>query len=365
MKNYPLITGVLLLSVAALGAADVQFVKGKASAKPGARLGDGDSFATRAKSQSQVGMKGSFFRVGSDSQVKLSGGQRIVMEKGVMLVGSEPGKSREPVEVDVPGYRMKVRGSVQIAYYPGQYLKVTVLEGKVTVALQSLAGEFEELEPGQMLIINPSDKRLPEPVEMDLSRIISTSQLITSPLGSPSTKGLMDAAAGGQSGDGNLTRTPLMFSGASPDMYLVDNAARGRVLEEERSVFQLTNDLVDPTANVAQKSYADGLSYLSFPFPSTEPSITLTRTGARTKELTVLLTSATDDFGGYMAPAELHGTIRADSDIFSAVDGKKLIFESREFGADPSVCLSARKLLLRGAGRAEPGRGAGTGCEGV
>ncbi len=27
--------------------------------------------------------------------------------------------------------------------------------------------------------------------------------------------------------------------------------------------------------------------------------------------------------------------------------------------------LSARKLLLRGAGRAEPGRGAGTGCEGV
>ena len=27
--------------------------------------------------------------------------------------------------------------------------------------------------------------------------------------------------------------------------------------------------------------------------------------------------------------------------------------------------FSARKLLLRGAGRAEPGRGSGTGCEGV
>jgi hypothetical protein len=107
------------------------------------------------------------------------------------------------------------------------------------------------------------------------------------------------------------------------------------VLADEQSVFQLKNDLADATANVTQKSYADGLSYPSFPFPPTEPSITLTRTGARTKELTVLLTSASDDFGGYLAPAELHGTIRADADIFSPVAGKKLIFESREFGADP------------------------------
>lgn len=223
MKTYFLILVTILSSVATHHAADVQFVKGKASAPVGARLSAGDAFATRSKSQSQVGMKRSFFRVGSESQVRLHEGQRIVMEKGVMLVGSEPGRGRETVEVDVPGYRMKVRGSVQIAYYPGQYLKVTVIEGKVTVALQSLAGEFEELEPGQMLIINPSDKRLPEPVEVDLSRIISTSQLIASPLGSPSTKGLMDAAAGAQGGDGNLTRTPLMFSGASPEMYLVDS----------------------------------------------------------------------------------------------------------------------------------------------
>lgn len=335
MKTYFLYMFTILSTVVPHHAADVQFVKGKASAPVGASLSVGDAFSTRSKSQSQVGMKRSFFRVGSDSQVRMSEGQRIVMEKGVMLVGSEPGRGRETVEVDVPGYRMKVRGSVQIAYYPGQYLKVTVIEGKVTVALQSLAGEFEELEPGQMLIINPSDKRLPEPVEVDLSRIISTSQLIASPLGSPSTKGLMDAAAGAQSGDGNLTRTPLMFSGASPEMYLVDNAARGRVMEEERTTFQLTNDLIDPTANVDQKTYADGLSYYSFPFPPTEPGILMTRTGARTKELTVLLTSEPDEYGDYAAPATLHGTIRADSDIFSPIAGKKLLFESQEYAADP------------------------------
>lgn len=335
MKNHLLTCLTMLCAVTGATGADVQFVKGKASAPQGAQLQAGDTFATRNKSQSQVGMKKSFFRVGSDSQVRLEKGQKIVMEKGVMLVGSDPGRGRETVEVNVPGYRMKVRGSVQIAYYPGQYLKVTVLEGKVTVALQSLAGEFEELEPGQMLIINPSDKRLPEPVEVDLGRIIATSQLIASPLGSPSTKGLMDAASGAQGGDGNLSRTPLVFTGASPDMYLVDNAARGRVMDEERSVFQLLNDLDDPGANVAQKTYADGVSYTSFPFPATETSILMTRTGAKAKELTVLLTSAVDDFGGYLAPAELHGTIRADADLFSAVAGKKLIFETQEFGADP------------------------------
>jgi len=327
----------LILAALSLGAAEVQQVKGRASAPIGATLKNGDTFATRSKSQSQVGMNRSFFRVGSDSQVKLENGQRLVMEKGVMLVGSDPGRRRQTVEVSVPGYRMRVSGTIQVAYYPGQYLKVTVLEGKVTVALQSLAGEFEELVPGQMLIINPSDKNLPEPVEVDLGRIMSTSQLISSPSGAPTTKNLMDAAAVAQGGDRDLQRTPFMFRGASPEMLLLvaDNAAGGRVLADEQSVFKLKNDLADTTANVTQKSYADGLSYLSFPFPSTEPSITLTRTGARTKELTVLLTSATDDFGGYMAPAELHGTIRADSDIFSAVDGKKLIFESHEFGADP------------------------------
>jgi hypothetical protein len=100
-------------------------------------------------------------------------------------------------------------------------------------------------------------------------------------------------------------------------------------------VFQVQNDLADPTANVAQKSYDDGLVYYSFPFSPGTPDITLTRTGARTKELTVLLSSEVDDFGSYVAPAELHGTIRADADLFSAVAGKKLIFESQEFGADP------------------------------
>lgn len=314
-------------------AAEVQLVKGRTSAPVGDHLQAGDSFSTQSHSQSQVGLNRSFFRVGSDSQVQLQKSQRLTLEKGVMLVGSGQGWGRDMVEVNVPGYRMKVRGSVQIAYYPGRYLKVTVLEGKVTVALQSLTGEFEELQPGQMLIINPSDKRLPEPVEVDLSRIISTSLLVTSPLGPPSTKGLMDAATASQGGDRNLRRTPLLFTGASPDMYLVDNSARGRVLDEEKAVFQLRDDLSDPTANVAQKSYNDGVAQTSF--PAGAPNITLTRTGARTQELKVLLTSETDDFGTYVAPAELHGTIRAEADLFSPVAGKKLVFESQEFGADP------------------------------
>jgi hypothetical protein len=44
----------------------------------------------------------------------------------------------------------------------------------------------------------------------------------------------------------------------------------------------------------------------------------------------------------------------------AAVLGDALVHPAKGFGD-----ISARKLLLRGAGRAEPGRGAGTGCEGV
>ena len=352
-------------------AATVDYVKGKASAAAGTQLPDGATFGTAARSLSQVGMDRSFFRVGSDSQVKLGGGRQIALEKGVMLVGSEPGGRRREVEVEVPGYRLKVKGTVQVAYYPGQYLKITVLEGAVTVSLQSLTGEFETLEAGQMLIINPSDKRLPEPVEVDLSRLVATSQLINSPFGLPSTQGLMDAAAATQGNDfriGDVARTPFLLRGASPEvtlarqeappaapdeketgatasggLILVDTAAGGRVLAEETSVFQLVNDLDDPTATVDQKAYADGLSFYSFPFPPGTSDITLSRIdpatgepiGARTKALTVMMTSQPDDFGAYAGPAIIHGTIRADADLFGSVAGKMLTFESQEFGADP------------------------------
>jgi FecR protein len=199
--------------------ATVDFVKGKASAPQGSSLEEGDVFATQAKSQSQVSGNGSYFRVGSDSQVNLGSGRRIALEKGVMLVGSEPGARRQTVEVTAPGYRLKVKGTAQIAYYPGQYVKIIVLEGTVTVALQSLAGEFETLEPGQMLIINPSDKRLPEPVEVDLTRLIATSQLINASFGAPSTQDLMSAAASIQVNDyrvGDIVRTPFALRGAAP-----------------------------------------------------------------------------------------------------------------------------------------------------
>src|SRR5689334_1410656 len=78
-----------------------------------------------------------------------------------------------------PGYRLKVKGTAQIAFEPGRALKVVALEGQVVIALDSVMGEFESLKPGQMLIINPSDNRLPEPVEVDLQRLVATSALMS------------------------------------------------------------------------------------------------------------------------------------------------------------------------------------------
>jgi hypothetical protein len=359
-----------VVSTLTMPAANVDYVKGNASASQGSNLNEGDFFGTKEKSQSQVSLDRSFFRVGSDSQVSLGSGRRIALQKGVMLVGSATGIRRQSVEVTAPGYKMKVKGTAQVAYYPGKYVKITVIEGSVTVALQSLSGEFVTLEPGQMLIINPSDKRLPEPVEVDLSRLISTSQLINTPFGTPSTKSLMDTAASEQANDfriGEVARTPFMLRGAAPEVtllrqtpelpsqtqenpastaptnravnqqtaFLVDNAAGGRILQDEITVFQLVNDLDDPTATVGQKSFADGLVFYAFPFPPGTSSITLSRTGARTRELTVQMTSQPDDFGAYLAPATIDGTIRADADLFGNVAGKILVFESQEFGADP------------------------------
>ena len=333
----------LALASLAAHAAEVQLVVGKASKPIHSQLTDGETFTTGAKSKSHVGLSKGFFRIGSDTGVQVVTSNHLSLEKGIMLAGSDPGRFRRAtVSVRAPGYKMEVRGTAQIAYYPGSYVKITVLEGKVRVALQSLTGEAETLEPGQMLIINPSDKRLPDPVEVDIGRLASTSQLIGGAFGELSTQGLIDAAAATQGlgyGTGDLARTPLQLAGASPEVALaITNrqpapaASPNAILPAERTVFNLVNDLANPNATVDLFSYANGTPFTTFPVDADGnpvPSLTLKRSGARTRELKVSLSSEVDDFGQYVKAATLSGTIAVDANVFAGT-GRMLTFEDRE-----------------------------------
>ena len=323
MRRYA--SSLLLFALAALAskAAQVQLVVGKASAPVNAVLADNDKFATGPNSKSQVGLKKGFFRVGSETGVQVVTSNHLSLEKGIMLAGSNPGRFwRAPVTINAPGYKMEVKGTVQVAYYPGHYVKITVLEGRVRVGLQSLTGEWETLEPGQMLIINPADKRLPEPVEVDIGRLVATSKLIGGAFGELSTQGLIDASAAAQGtglATGTLALTPLELRGASPELSLAQGTrppAENAIIPEV-TVFQTTNDLINSRAVVTQATYADNVAQSSF---SGLIDRSLQQTQARANTWVVRM-------DGAGSPAVLYDTITADPAMFSG-SPQKLWFDS-------------------------------------
>jgi hypothetical protein len=161
-----------LLSAPVLGVTNpiVRKVIGQASAAAHTALPAGTTFSTGRRSRSEPGLGRAIARVGENADVQTTPGG-LALRQGATLMASDPATFRRTVEVRAPGYRLKVKGTVQVSYEPGRAMKVVVLDGTATVALDSLAGEFETLQPGQLLVINPSDSRLPEFVEIDLNRL--------------------------------------------------------------------------------------------------------------------------------------------------------------------------------------------------
>ena len=70
------------------------------------------------------------------------------------------------------------KGTVLIEHFAGSHVKVLVLEGDLRVALNARFGESTVLTPGKMLIISDGETRLPQPVAVDLARVVKTSALI-------------------------------------------------------------------------------------------------------------------------------------------------------------------------------------------
>ncbi len=318
------LTALFLFMLGCFGpghAATVEAVNGGASARTRQSLAAGSTFATKKASQSQLRLNKGFVRLGSSSQVQLGKSDQVQLKEGVMMVGSDGAKKRESVKVTAPGYSFNVQGTALIAYYPGSYIKITVLEGSIRVSLQSMLGEFETLKAGQMLVINPSEKRLPDLVEVDLNRLITTSKLVGGPLGPPPTNPLIQSSAGNQNGDlsgGFIARTPFAMRGASPEV----------------TVFQLVNDLEDPNTTVIEKNY--------LPTSASEYSAmahkTITRSGAKTQTLNVKFSSSLPDF-----PISLSGVIKAVKDVFGGVTQKLAFRGDDNMSVMPEADISTPK----------------------
>ena len=64
-------------------------------------------------------------------------------------------------------------------YRPKSWIKFIVLEGHATASLEHDPGETRALRAGQMIIVRADATKLPEPQEVDFSKLIKTSLLVT------------------------------------------------------------------------------------------------------------------------------------------------------------------------------------------
>jgi len=234
---FPLLA---MTSGAGLWGAQVDFAKNSvrtgANAKlaAGAAISPGEPFTTGKNSRTQValGQSGSIVRAGSKTEAVLRNETALSLRQGIMLASSGRGTfGREGVSVETPETRATVKGTMLVAYQPETYIKVTCIEGQVTVRLKALMGEFVSLREGQMVIINPAEKRLPESVEVDLRELVRTSALLGPEFPPLAAAPRLDRATERQAkvvDRGEVVATPLILTGAGLTVSLDANTGVSR-----------------------------------------------------------------------------------------------------------------------------------------
>jgi hypothetical protein len=104
------------------------------------------------------------------------GGRNLDLADGAVLLRVPKGAGEAKISMST--VTAAISGTTVIAeYHPHAYLKFISLEGIARLYLKSRWGESVLVRPGQMLITNPDGKRLPDPVIVDLARLMKTSLL--------------------------------------------------------------------------------------------------------------------------------------------------------------------------------------------
>jgi quercetin dioxygenase-like cupin family protein len=186
-------------------------------------------------------------RLGANTIFSFNEGSRTVdLGNGAILLRVPKGSGG--AKIQTAAVTAAITGTTVIAeYHPKSYAKYLVLEGTMRVYLKGVLGESILLNPGQMLIVNPNAKRLPDPVDFDLERLLKTSVFIQGYRPLPSDP-LMAAVQHGQleqKAAGQLIDTNLVIFGRGTLVTLTDPQSSDVV---DRKTAAVTLPTATPTA---------------------------------------------------------------------------------------------------------------------
>src|SRR5437868_11980675 len=122
-------------------------------------------------------------RIGAETFFSFKTGTRdMTLEKGSMLL--QVPKGLGGAKIHTAAVTAAITGTtIMMEYSPGKYLKVLVLEGSLRLSRNGSFGDSVVLHPGQMVIMRPDAKKIPDPIDVDLAEIVKTSTLVNFPGG--------------------------------------------------------------------------------------------------------------------------------------------------------------------------------------
>src|SRR3982074_980085 len=117
-------------------------------------------------------------RIGAETFFSFKTGTRdMTLERGSMLL--QVPKGLGGAKSGAAAVTAVITGTtIMMEYVPHVYIKVIVLEGSLRLSRNGTSGDSVVLHAGKMVIMRPDEKKIPEPVDVDLKVVVKTSKLV-------------------------------------------------------------------------------------------------------------------------------------------------------------------------------------------
>ena len=141
---------------------------------------DGTAIRTGADSRAELTFPDlTITRVGANSIFSFDhGGHSVDVESGAILLRVPGHSSGAHVHGDV--LSVEITGTTLLfESRPASYNKLIILEGAARAALRLYPAQAVTVRAGQMLVVQSGARYLPNPVEIDLDRLMKTATLVT------------------------------------------------------------------------------------------------------------------------------------------------------------------------------------------
>jgi mannose-6-phosphate isomerase-like protein (cupin superfamily) len=207
---------------------DVKVLPGQAAPRPASvndNIREGTAVRTGADSRAELTFTDlTIARLGANTIFSFNEGTRTIdLNSGAILLRVPKGSGG--AKVKTAAVTAAITGTtVMVEYHHDAYAKYIVLEGTMRIFLQGRLGESVLMSSGQMMIVNPKATTLPDPVDVDLDRLLKTSLLVKDlpPLGSETLLADAKRVQFEKKASGELIDTNLVIFGRGTLVTLVD-----------------------------------------------------------------------------------------------------------------------------------------------